>query len=125
MAQVASSAIINDIIAVLRHASCGKGGDVGYLTAYQIFNRLPAGTKAILEAAYGPSSGGGAGHHFSPATRVAQVASEIDDIDQKYLDTGGLNFVISANPNDPNVPAGFNLCALFRLPFGHPLRNGE
>lgn len=120
-ARVPADDIRDDIISVLLNASCGKGGDVGFLTAYQILDRLPPDKRQQLYDAYG-GTGSEADHYFSSGTRVAQVASDIEKIEIQYLDTRGLHFQIKGNPNGPDVRASFEVCGLFRIPFGHPLR---
>lgn len=124
MAKVQADEIRDAIVDVLLNASCGRGGDVGFLTAYQILDRLPKATRDLLYNAYG-GVGGGTNHNYGAATRVAEVAAEIVGPELRYLDTGGLQFQVADNPTGPTVPAGFELCGLFRLPFGHPLRTAS
>jgi hypothetical protein len=50
---------------------------------------------------------------FGAATRVSQVAAAIKGVEQRYLDTRGLQFDVWQSEY---VFAGFELCALFRLP---------
>ena len=121
MPKVQADEIRGDIVDVLLNASCSSGGDVGFLTAYQILDRLPKATRDLLYNAYG-GAGGGTHHNYGAATRVAEVAAEIVGPDLRHLDTGGLLFQVADNLTGPAVPAGRDLCGLFRLPFGHPLR---
>lgn len=60
---------------------------------------------------YGGESGRYAGHHFSPATRVAQVAASLAGVTKAYLDTAGLQFDVNQSVD---VEAGYILCAIFR-----------
>jgi len=111
MARVESTEIAADILSALTAASTGRGAEPGFLTGYQILNRLPAGLQLRLRDEYG-TSGKDVGSNFSPANRVAQVASELPDVEKRYLDTRGLQFTV---PDNGEVDAGFELCAIFRV----------
>lgn len=111
MAKVERHELESDILKILKGASTGKGTEHGYLTAYQILNRLPDNLQQKLKEMHGDYAGRGAGEHFSPATRVAQVASKMDLVKQGVLDTKGLSFDVG---QIEEVSAGFNLCAIFR-----------
>lgn len=113
MAKVEADEIARKVEEVLRMASTGKGSQRGFLTAYQILNRLPAAARDRLTAEYGSRSGKDAGRPFGPASRVAQVAADLPGVEQRYLDTAGLQFNVG-QPDE--IEAGYNLCALFRLP---------
>ena len=112
MAKIEKQELENDILNILNSASTGKGFEHGYLTSYQILIRLPQYLQQKLKDMHGDFAGRGAGEHFSPVTRVAQVASQMNSVEQGYLDTKGLSFDVG---QDEEVSAGFNLCAIFRL----------
>ena len=112
MARVESPEIANQIISVLAQASTGKGTEHGFLTAYQILNRMPEDIQQILRQQYG-NSGKHGGQPFGAASRISQVADELQEVEKRYLDTGGLQFDVG-QPDD--VEAGYNLCAIFRIP---------
>lgn len=117
VARIESQKLEPEILRVLAQASCGKGTESGFLTAYQILKRLPEALQLELLDAYGPS-GKEAGVHFGGASRVAQVADEAQGVEKKYLDTGGLQFDVG---EPAEVQGGYSLCAIFRLrPLGHP-----
>jgi hypothetical protein len=115
MAKVETSDIQPDVEDVLRNkvAWYKNLSEKGFVTAYQIFQRLPPVLQQRLEQEYGQKGGSGAGVPFSAATRVAQVAAAIDGIQVQWIDTGGLAFDVG-NPED--VGAGYRICAVFRLP---------
>lgn len=110
MARVEAQDLEAEIVRVLKAASSGKGISPGFLTAYQILNGLPVLLQEQLRDEYG-LSGKHAGRHFSPASRVAQVAASLTGVEKGYLDTRGLQFAV---PDSGDVPAGFDLCAIFR-----------
>jgi hypothetical protein len=112
MAKVEASELIQPITDVLMNASTGKGTDRGFLTGYQILKRLSQPLQEQLRAAYGDAGTHG-GQPFGAATRVSQVAAAIQGVEQRYLDTRGLQFDVGQSED---VSAGFELCALFRLP---------
>jgi hypothetical protein len=112
MAKVETSDLSQPIIEVLKGASAGKGTERGFLTGYQILKRLSQSLQDQLRTAYGDAGRHG-GQYFGPATRVSQVAAEIPDVEQRYLDTRGLQFDVGQSED---VAASFELCAIFRLP---------
>jgi hypothetical protein len=112
MARVQAGELATPITDVLTSASTGKGTDRGFLTAYQILRRLPGSLQARLASEYG-DSGKEAGQPFGPASRVAQVAAGLAGVEKRYLDTGDLQFDVGQTQD---VEAGYNLCAIFRLP---------
>mgnify|MGYP000496995576 CR=1 FL=1 len=108
--------IRNEVERVLREASHGKGKEPWFLTAYQILARLPVEMQVWMIETYGQPGKGG-GQHNSAALQVARIASSIVGDDNKaYLDTGNLLFDVPA-AGDP-LRAGYELCAIFRLPSG-------
>jgi hypothetical protein len=116
MARVEAWELDPEVRRVLAEASTGKAppgtnAKRGFLTAYQILQRLPRTLQDRLATEYGDRSGKGAGEYFSPATRVAQVAATI--VDPEFLDTRDLQFKIG---QPESVDAGYSFCALFRLP---------
>lgn len=112
MAKVETAELSDAVLAVLANAATGRGSAPGYLTAYQILNRLPEVLRQLLVDAYG-ESGRSAGQPFGAATRVAQVADSLGPrVAKAYLDTGGLQFAVQ---QDDEVAAGYPLCALFRI----------
>lgn len=120
MARLESSVLVPHVTRVLLNAAHGKGNpnEVAFLTAYQIFKRVPGAVQDALRNEYG-ASGREAGHPFGPASRLAQVADQIPGIEKVYLDTGDLAFDVAQSAD---VEAGYRLCALFRLPASHVLR---
>jgi hypothetical protein len=112
MAKVETSDLTQPIIDVLMSASTGKGTERGFLTGYQILKRLSHSLQDQLRAAYGDAGKHG-GQHFGPATRVSKVAAEIPGVEQRYLDTRGLQFDVGQSED---ISASFELCAVFRLP---------
>jgi len=112
MAKVETIELSQPITDVLMSATTGKGTERGFLTGYQILKRLKQPLQDQLRAAYGDAGKHG-GQPFGPATRVSQVAAEIPGVEQRYLDTGGLQFDVGQGEE---VAAGFGLCAIFRLP---------
>lgn len=112
MAKVEAIELIQPITDVLMSASMGRGAERGFLTGYQILKRLSQALQEQLRAAYGDVGKHG-GQPFGAATRVSQVAAEIQGVEQRYLDTGGLQFDVGQSKD---VVASFELCALFRLP---------
>jgi hypothetical protein len=94
------------------NASTGTGTERGFLTGYQILNRLSQMLQDQLRAEYGDAGRHG-GHHFGPATRVSMVAAGIRGIEKRYLDTRGLQFNVGQSED---VSATAQLCAIFRLP---------
>lgn len=116
MASLHDPEIVQAIVAVLQRACVGKGSHPGFLTAYQILRRLPEGIRTALEREYDVAGGKGSGRHYSAATHIARTAARIPDVEQCPLDTGGLQFELhDESTNDPDVEAGYGLCALFRL----------
>jgi hypothetical protein len=111
MAKVDSKDLAPEIRLVLERASRGPSGELGFLTAYQILNRLSATLQDLLREAYG-RSGEGAGSHFSPASRVARVTADLENVETAYFDTRGLQFEL---PHDEQADAGADRCAIFRL----------
>ena len=111
MAKVEASVLREEILDVLRSSSKGKGSATSFLTAYQIFDRLSGELQELLCHEYG-NSGQGAGEHFSPASRVAQVADQLEEVEKEYLDTRGLQFDIGS---EASIGAGYSLCAIFRI----------
>ena len=85
----------------------------GYMTAYQILNRMKPEIREVLFTEYGPLFGGNAGHPYGAATYVAQRSQAMVDVETEYLDAGGLHFVFK----DTTVEAGnqHGLCGLFRI----------
>jgi hypothetical protein len=82
-------ALVTSILDVLASASKGRGPLPHYLTAYQIFHRLPDALRDALVAEYG-EPGRGAGKHFTAVSRIAQVARDVAEYD--FLDSQGLTF---------------------------------
>ena len=112
MAKVETSELMQPITDVLMSASMGKGPERGFLTGYQILKRLSQSVQEHLRTAYGDAGKHG-GQPFGAATRVSQVAAEIRGVEQRYLDTRGLQFDVGQSED---VAASYELCALFRLP---------
>jgi len=111
MAKVDAKDLAPEIQLVLERACRGPSGESGFLTAYQILNRLPPALQDLLRQAYG-RSGEGAGHHFSPASRVGRVAADLENVEKAHFDTRGLQFEL---PHDEQADAGADRCAIFRL----------
>jgi hypothetical protein len=108
------------IIKVLLKAKRGSnGGEISYMTAYQIFQKLPKKLREELEKIYGKKQGAGAGQHFTSANRVAKVTATIPRIQVAWLDTRFLHFM---QKEGRDVRAGYGLVELFRLPKEHRLR---
>ena len=119
--------VVADIIRVLQQANPGKSKPprAGFLTAYQILNKLRDDLRRALIDAHG-SSGKGAGEHRSAAKYLAiSLMRKVDALEEGAvekvgLDTSGLHFKVSDNSDDEedeDVEAGYGLCTLFRL---HP-----
>lgn len=99
---------------ILRDASRGKGPEPWFLTAYQILARFPPEMRTWLIYTHG-KPGQGAGQHTSAALHIARIAAKLCGEDNKaYLDTGDLFFDIGTASGP--IRAGYELCALFRLP---------
>jgi hypothetical protein len=111
MAKLDGKDLAPEIQVVLERAHRGDFGEFGFLTAYQILNRLSVSLQDFLREAYG-RSGEGAGNHFSPATRVAQVTASLENVEKADFDTRGLQFEL---PHDEQADAGGDVCAIFRL----------
>jgi hypothetical protein len=119
--------VVTDIIRVLQQANPGKSKPprAGFLTAYQILDKLRDDLRRALIEAHGPS-GKGAGEHHSAAKHLAislirRVNTiETGAIEKVGLDTSGLHFKVSDNYDDEDdeddeVAAGYGLCTLYRL----------
>lgn len=117
---VDSDQLRDAIIKVLLKAKRGRnGGKVSYMTAYQIFQKLPKKLREKLEHIYGKKLGAGAGQHFTSANRVAKTTATIPKIQAVWLDTRLLHFM---QKEGRDVRAGDRLVELFRLSEDHPLR---
>ena len=101
---------------ILQDAGHGKGPEPWYLTAYQILARFPPEIRTWLIHTYGKPGQGG-GQHNSAALYIARLASGLCGEENKaYLDTGDLFFDVKTGGGP--ISAGYELCALFRLPTG-------
>jgi hypothetical protein len=112
MVKLMPSDITDQVRDVLGHAARGKGDRPNFLTAYQIFARLPEETKARLIAERGSIGGRGSGEASSAANIVAQAAQQLTpDVVVDYLDTHEIVLQI----NGETVVPGGEVCAVFRL----------
>jgi hypothetical protein len=111
IAKVESKDLVPHIADVLARASTGSGREPHFLTSYQILRRLPSHVQNALRDAYGPRVGQGGEANFGPASRVGQAALEVAGVEQQYLDTRGLRFIVG----EEDVGAGNDVCSLFRL----------
>lgn len=108
--------IVEAVERVLKDASKGKArhGEPWFLTAYQILARLPEEMRTWMIDKYGRPGRGG-GQHNSAALQVARIAARLVGEENKaYLDTGDIFFDVKLA--DGHVQAGYELCAIFRLP---------
>jgi len=102
--------VVQAIRKVLETAATGRGRYPQYITAYQIFDRLPVAMRAALIGQYG-RSGEGAGSWSSAAKHIANLIKAMSGIETSYLDTRGLEFRVG----EERRRAGYKVCGLYRL----------
>lgn len=96
---------------VLASAAKGKGQSPQFLTAYQVFERLPRTYKDAVLAKYGKAGGAESGVYFSACSYIAQLLSLMEDVSRFYLDTQGIQFWVEGKYRD----AGYQVCAVYSL----------
>jgi hypothetical protein len=112
MANLTPSEIKKEVRNVLLHAARGKGTRPNFLTAYQIFDRLPPDIKARLIAERGAIGGQHSGAQYTAASVVSQAAELLGpDVVIEYLDTQNLAVQVNGNTITP----GNGVCAVYRL----------
>lgn len=114
--------LVEQVRHVLEEARRGKGDEPWFVTSYQILARLPRPMRDWLVARHG-RPGEGSGHHHSAAQQVAHIAARmVGEENKAYLDSGNVLFDVKLG--EP-IRAGFELCAIFRLPSpSEKLRDG-
>jgi transcriptional regulator with XRE-family HTH domain len=96
---------------VLIGATDGKGTEPGFLTSYQILERLrPDLRDKLIETRGGVGAGSGAS--FSP-TRDIGIAIDAmgDEVEKRYIDARGMSFRVA----DEMVTSGYPLISIYRI----------
>ena len=96
---------------VLSAAAKGKGQSPQFLTAYQVFERLPQKYKDQVIAKYNKVGGADSGVFFSACSYIAQLLSLMEDVSRFYLDTQGIQFWVEGKYRE----AGYQVCAVYSL----------
>lgn len=96
---------------ILSRTATGKGRRPQYVTAYQIFRRLPAAIKSQLIAERG-KPGGKNGNEFTAVSVVAMACKIMPDVHIRRLDTEGITFETGKNMV---ASPGYQVCAIYRL----------
>jgi hypothetical protein len=110
MPMLMPSKIKTNVRKVLREAKSNHG-ELCFLTAYQILDRLPKTIKArlIRERMLG---GKGTGKRYAAASVVADAAELLGkEVEVRYLDTDRLSLVVNKQIVEPSAVQ----CAIFRL----------
>jgi hypothetical protein len=102
--------IVDDVRTILAGTAIGKGQKPQYVTAYQIFRRLPFAIRHRLVAERG-KPGEGSGNEFA-ASGVVAKACQLINAHVRYLDTEGITFETGTNRT---AKAGYQVCAIYRL----------
>jgi hypothetical protein len=110
MADLMPSDIVDEVRAVLLTARRGKGDRPNLLTAFQILDRLPEGTRTRL---INERTGGGigAGIAFAAPSVVSKAARLIIGVVVEYMDCVGLSVQVAGQ----SVVPSFEVCGLYRL----------
>ena len=103
--------IQTQVITILSQAAKGRGKKPQYVTAYQIFRRLPVAIRNQLIQERGKPGKGG-GNEFAAASLVAKACQTVPNIIIRYLDTDGLIFETGKTRT---ARAGYKVCAIYRL----------
>jgi len=105
--------IRSDVRRILASAATGKpvGWKPQYVTAYQIFRRLPSAIRHRLVAERG-KPGKGSGNEFAAASVVAMACRGMPDVRIRRLDTEGITFETGTNRI---AKAGYKVCGIYRL----------
>ena len=96
---------------ILSRTATGKGRRPQYVTAYQIFRRLPPAIRKQLVAERG-KPGKDSGNEFAAASVVAMACKVMPDVHIRRLDTEGIIFETGINRV---AKAGYQVCAIYRL----------
>lgn len=104
--------IMPNVLKVLVDARKGKGRSPCWLTAYQIFLRLPYDMQTRLEKERG-RMGKDSGRPFAAATVIAMACKRLKSekkADLDYLDTGDLEICAGKRQVRPS----FQVCGIYR-----------
>lgn len=111
MSKIMPKHLVNDVRKILSSTATGKGKRPQYVTAYQIFRRLPFTIRVQLVDERG-KPGKGSGNEFAAASVVAKACQQMPDVQIRYLDTEGIIFETGTNRT---AKAGYQVCAIYRL----------
>jgi hypothetical protein len=103
--------LVDEVRDILSRAAAGKGRHPQYVTAYQIFRRLPFKMRQRLIDERG-KPGKDSGNYFAAASVVAKTCQLMDDVIIRHLDTEHIYFQTGTNRT---AKAGYQVCGIYRL----------
>jgi len=103
--------LVQEVRRVLLNATDGKGTAPGFLTAFQILDRLPQELRDGLIRQRG-GVGAGSGASYSPTKDIANAIKALgNEVEPLYMDARGITFKVG----DETVSPGYGMISIYRI----------